>query len=43
MSERDDGIAYNQTSGGLPVLKKILCTSLLMFCFLYYCARADAL
>jgi hypothetical protein len=33
MSERDDGIAYNQTSGGLPVLKKILCTSLLMFAF----------
>jgi feruloyl esterase len=33
MSERDDGIAYNQTSGGLPVLKKILCTPLLMFVF----------
>jgi len=31
MSERDDGIAYNQTSRGLPILKTILGTSLLMF------------
>jgi hypothetical protein len=43
MSEPDDGIAYNQTSGGLPSLEKASVHIAADVCFLRDNARANAL